>query len=156
MHLIDDKKAENQDLDVMALAFSSKDSAWHKYFSGEEWFDEPVKKIPIIAAAHYGLGKVVAIGNLSLFSGFHDLYGIHGADNFKLISNIISWLMNKAHSKSAQLTQAIYTTIPIEQALYYWIKEKIEEGRWKSIEELINFALKVIKFRMKQQKSEEE
>ncbi|MFX1314204.1 MAG: hypothetical protein ACFFHD_16575, partial [Promethearchaeota archaeon] len=77
-------------------------------------------------------------------------------DNFKLISNIISWLMNKAYSEQAQLTQPIYMTIPIEQDLYYWIKGKIDEGRWKNIEDVINFALKVVKFRMKKQENLEE
>lgn len=149
------KNIDDKDLDVTAVAFSSEDSAWHKYFSEGQWFDEPVKKVAIIAATRYGLGKVVAIGNLSIFSSFHELYGIYAADNFKLIANIISWLMNKAHSKEDQLAQPIYTTIPLEQDLYYWIKEKLDEGRWKDIQEVINFALKVVKFRMKQQTKEE-
>jgi len=151
-----DKSVESEDNDVNAVAFSSEESAWHKYFDGEEWVEEPVKGLPIIAIGHYGMGKIVAIGNLSLFSGFHDLYGIHAADNFKLISNVISWLMNKAHSQEAQLAQPIYTAIPIEQDLYYWIKEKLEEGRWNTVEEIVNFALKVVKFRMRKQDSQEE
>ena len=151
-----DKSVEAEDIDINAVAFSSEESAWHKYFDGEEWVDEPVKSVPIIAIGHYGMGKIVAIGNLSLFSGFHDSYGIHAADNFKLISNLISWLMNKAHSQESQLSQPIYTAISIEQDLYYWIKEKIDEGRWNTIEEIVNFALKVVKFRMKNQESQEE
>ncbi len=151
-----DKSVENEDIDVSAVAFSSEESAWHKYFDGEEWVDEPVESAPIIAIGHYGMGKIVAIGNLSLFSGFHDSYGIHAADNFKLISNVISWLMNKAHSQEAQLSQPIYTAIPIEQDLYYWMKEKLDEGRWNTIEEIVNFALKVVKFRMRKQEPQEE
>ncbi|MBA7570626.1 hypothetical protein ES708_12379 [subsurface metagenome] len=151
-----DKSVENEDIDVSAVALSSEETAWHKYFDGEEWVDEPVKSLPIIAIGHYCMGKIVAIGNLSLFSGFHDLYGIHAADNFKLISNVISWLMNKAHSQEAQLSQPIYTTIPIEQDLYYWIKEKLDEGRWNTVEEIVNFALRVVKFRMRKQDSQEE
>jgi len=151
-----DKSVENEDIDVSAVALSSEESAWHKYFDGEEWVDEPVKSLPIIAIGHYGMGKIVAIGNLSLFSGFHDLYGIHAADNFKLISNVISWLMNKAHSQEAQLSQPIYTAIPIEQDLFYWIKEKLDEGRWNTVEEIVNFSLKVVKFRMRKQEPQEE
>ncbi len=151
-----DKSVESEDIDVSAVALSSEESAWHKYFDGEEWVDEPVKSLPIIAIGHYGMGKTVAIGNLSLFSGFHDSYGIHAADNFKLISNVISWLMNKAHSQEAQLSQPIYTAIPIEQDLYYWIKEKLDEGRWNTVEEIVNFALKVVKFRMRKQDPQEE
>jgi hypothetical protein len=151
-----DKSVENEDIDVSAVALSSEESAWHKYFDGKEWVDEPVKSLPIIVIGHYGMGKIVAIGNLSLFSGFHDSYGIHAADNFKLISNVISWLMNKAHSQEAQLSQPIYTAIPIEQDLFYWIKEKLDEGRWNTVEEIVNFALKVVKFRMRNQDSQEE
>jgi hypothetical protein len=151
-----DKSVETEDIDVSAIAFSSKESAWHKVFDGEEWVDEPVETAPIIAIAHYGMGKVVAIGNLSLFSGFHKSYGIHAADNFKLISNIISWLMNKAHSKDAQLSQPIYMSIPIEQDLYYWMKEKLDEERWKNVEEIVNFALRVVKFRMRKQDSQDD
>jgi hypothetical protein len=151
-----DKSVETEDIDVTAIAFSSEETAWHKFIDGEDWVDEPVESAPIIAVSHYGMGKVVAIGNLSLFSGFHALYGIHAADNFKLISSIMTWLMNKAHSKEAQLSQPIYLSVPIEQDLYYWMKEKLDEERWQNIEEIINFALKVIKFRMRKQESQEE
>jgi len=151
-----DESVETEDINVSAIGFSSKESAWHKIFDGEDWIDEPVENAAIIAIGHYGLGKIVAIGNLSLFSGFHALYGIHAADNFKLISNIIAWLMNKAHSQEAQLSQSIYVTIPIEQELYYWMKGKLDEERWKNIEEIVNFALKVVKFRIRKQESQEE
>ena len=151
-----DKSVETEDVDVSAIGISSEDSAWHKIFDGEDWIDEPVESAAIIAISHYGLGKIVAIGNLSLFSGFHASYGIHAADNFKLISNIISWLMNKAHSQEAQLIQPIYMTVPIEQDIYYWMKEKLDEERWKNVEEIVNFALKVVKFRMRKQEIQEE
>ncbi len=64
--------------------------------------------------------------------------------------------MNKAHSQEAQLSQPIYTAIPIEQDLFYWIKEKLDEGRWNTVEEIVNFALKVVKFRMRKQEPQEE
>ena len=151
-----DKTVENDNIDVNPIAFSSEGTSWHKIFNGEEWIEESLSRKPILAAIHYNLGKVVVIGNLSIFSGFHDSYGIHAADNFKLISNIIAWLQNKAHSKEAQLTQPIYTTIPIEQDLFYWIKQKLDEGRWQNIQEVINFALNVVRLRMKNQDSEKE
>ncbi|MFX1447827.1 MAG: hypothetical protein ACFFCG_06795 [Promethearchaeota archaeon] len=151
-----DESVVTEDIDVSAIAFSSKESAWHKIFDGEDWVDESVENAPIIAIGHYGMGKIVAIGNLSLFSGFHALYGIKAADNFKLISNIISWLINKANSQEAQLSQPVYISVPIEQDLYYWMKEQIDEEKWKTVEDIINFALKVIKFRMKKQGIQEE
>ena len=151
-----DESVETEDINVSAIGFSSAESAWHKIFDGEEWIDEPVENAPILAIGHYGLGKIVTIGNLSLFSGFHASYGIHAVDNFKLISSIISWLMNKAYSQEAQLSQPIYLTLPIEQELYYWMKGKLDEERWKNVEEIVNFALKVVKFRLRKQESQEE
>jgi len=151
-----DDSVETEDINVSAIAFSSGESAWHKIFDGEDWVDEPKESASILAIGHYGLGKIVVIGNLSLFSGFHALYGIQAADNFKLISNIISWLMNKAHSQEAQLSQSVYITVPIEQELYYWMKGKLDEDRWKNVEEIVNFALKVVKFRIRKQESQEE
>jgi len=152
-----DKSVEDTDVNINAIAFSSEDSSWHKVYKEEEWVDEPVNKAPILAAGHFGLGKVVMLANLSLISGFNDQYGIHGADNFKLIANIISWLFNKVHSEEARLTQPIYCTVPIEQELYYWIKEIIEiDERWNSIQEVINFTLNVVKIRMRNQNQEDQ
>jgi len=129
----------------------------HKVYKEEEWIDEPVSKAPILAAGHFGLGKVVMLANLSLISGFNDQYGIRGADNFKLIVNIISWLFNKVHSKEAQLTQPIFCTMPIEQELYYWMRDIIEtDERWNSLQDVINFALNVVKIRMKDQETQKE
>lgn len=149
-------KSEELNMDVNAIAFSSDDTASHVYFneSKNDWIVESVQKIPIIAAAHYGLGKVVAMGNLSIFSSLETSYGIRAADNFKLISNIISWLLNKAPTEEWKKTQPIFVSIPLEQDLYYWVNEKIKEGKWKNLEELINFAVKTVKLRLKQEENE--
>ena len=36
------------------------------------------------------------------------------------------------------------------------MKEKLDEERWQNVEEIINFALKVVKFRMRKQESLED
>ncbi len=152
-----DKSIENEKIDVKAIAFSSEESSRHKYFDGNDWVEEPVQKIPVIGITHFGLGKVVALGNLSLFSSLQQSYGINAADNFKLVSNLISWLLNKAQSTEEQTYKPIYMTIPIEQDLYYWIKEMLDEGRWSNMDDVINFALRVIKIRIKEvEKNKEE
>ncbi len=152
-----DKSIETEKIDVKAIAFSSEESSRHKYFDGNDWVEEPVQKVPVIGITHFGLGKVVALGNLSLFSSLQQSYGINAADNFKLVSNIISWLLNKAQSTEEQTYKPIYMTIPIEQDLYYWIKEMLDEGRWSNMDDVINFALRVIKIRIKEvEKNKEE
>ena len=92
-----DKSIENDKIDISIIAFSSKSSSWHSFFNGDEWQDESEQHLPIIGTIHYHLGKVVVIGNLSIFSSLSKSYGIKAANNFKLVSNIISWLLNKAN-----------------------------------------------------------
>ena len=75
-------------IDVNAIIFSSKESSWKGYLNNGEIVEEPAPKSPLLAVAHFGLGKVVALGNLSLFSSLDDTYGINAMDNFKLVSNI--------------------------------------------------------------------
>ncbi len=148
--VIIDKSVENDNLDVQAIAYSSENTSWHRVFKEDAWIDESKQNLPIIGVAHFGLGKVVAMGNLSLLSSLNPSYGIRAADNFKLIVNIISWLLNKATSKE-QLIKPIYLTVPIEQDLYYWLKELLNDGKWNNIEEIINFSLKNTKNSLKTQ-----
>jgi hypothetical protein len=143
------EKIDDPELDIRPLAFSSENSAWHEIFLEDTWTDEPVSKVPVLAAGHYHLGKFTVIGNLSLFSSLHDTYGINAADNFKLISNMMAWLLNKAHSHEARTSQSIYLTTPIHQELFYWMKDMIDERKWNSVEEIINFGLRVVKIRSK-------
>ena len=98
----------------------------------------------------YDLGKFVVIGNLSIFSSLNNSYGIKSADNFKLVSNIISWLLNKANSEGEQVLKPIYSTVAISQDLFYWVKDMINLGKWKNLQEVINFALRIIKIRLKE------
>ncbi|MHA2394145.1 MAG: hypothetical protein ACXAEX_19595 [Promethearchaeota archaeon] len=145
-----DKSIEDENIDVNGLAFSSENTSWHTFFTGDAWQDESKQQLPIIGVTHYKLGKVVAIGNLSIFSSLNESYGIKAADNFKLIANIISWLLNKVGTKEEQALKPIYSTVAITQDLFYWIKDMINLGKWKNIEEVINFAIRMLKVRMKE------
>ncbi|MFX0035983.1 MAG: hypothetical protein ACFE9I_10135 [Candidatus Hermodarchaeota archaeon] len=145
-----DKSVENDTIDVITIAYSSENTSWHSYFNGDEWQDESKQNLPIIAATHFNLGKVISIGNLSIFSSLNKSYGILAADNFKLVSNIISWLLNKAGSKEEQALKPILTSVAINQDLFYWIKDMINKGKWKNLDELINLALKETKNRIKE------
>jgi hypothetical protein len=87
---------------------------------------------------------------MSLFSSLNESYGIRAADNFKLVGNIISWLLNKANSEEEQKMKPIFTTVAINQDLFYWIKEMINLGKWDNLEEVINHALRVAKTKMKE------
>jgi hypothetical protein len=148
------KNIEDEKVDVNGIAYSSENTSWHSVFNGEGWQDESEQRLPILGVAHYDLGKIVAIGNLSIFSSLNKSYGIRAFDNFKFVTNIISWLLNKAGSKEEQALKPIFTTVAIEQDLFYWIKELINKGRWKNLDEIINFSLKVTKLRLKEAEKE--
>ncbi len=145
-----DESIENDKIDIGIIAFSSEKTSWHSYFNGDEWQDESDQHLPIIGTIHYHLGKVVVIGNLSIFSSLSKSYGIKSAENFKLVSNIISWLLNKAGSEEEKSLKPIFTTVAIEQDTFYWIQDVLKKGKWKNLDELINFALKVTKIRLKE------
>ena len=147
--LVVDKSIENNKIDVNSLAFSSETTSWHRYYTGDGWLDKSEQHLPIIGATHYDSGKVIMIGNLSIFSSLNKSYGIRAADNLKLVTNMISWLLNKAKSEEEQALKPILTTVAISQDLFYWIKEMVKKGRWANLEEVINFALKVTKLRLK-------
>ncbi|MFX1479479.1 MAG: hypothetical protein ACFFCI_15210 [Promethearchaeota archaeon] len=145
-----DKSVENENIDVNSIAYSSETTSWHSYFDGDGWHDESEQQLPIIGVAHYDTGKVVAIGNLSIFSSLHESYGIRAKENFKVVANIISWLLNKASSEEERELKPVFTTIAISQDLFYWAKDMINLGKWKNLEEVINFALRIIKMRLKE------
>ena len=63
---------------------------------------------------------------------------------------MISWLLNKVGSEEEQLIKPVFTTVAINQDLFYWIKEMIHKGKWKKLDDVINFALKVTKIRVKE------
>ncbi|MFX1417573.1 MAG: hypothetical protein ACFE9N_01500 [Promethearchaeota archaeon] len=145
-----DNSIENDKIDVSSIAYSSEKTSWHRYYTGDDWQDESEQQLPIIGATHYDLGKMIAIGNLSIFSSLNKSYGIRSAENFKLVTNMISWLLNKANSDEERLLKPVYATVAIEQDIFYWIKEMLNKGKWKNMDEIINFALKVTKIRLKE------
>jgi hypothetical protein len=145
-----DKSIEDEKIDINSIAYSSELTSWHSFLNGDGWHDESKQHLPIIGVSHYHLGKVVVIGNLSIFSSLSKSYGIQAADNFKLVSNIIAWLLNKAKSEDEQTVKPIYATIAMSQDLFYWSKDMINLGKWKNLEEVINYALRVAKIKMKE------
>ena len=151
-----DKSIEDEKIDVNVIAFSSETTSWHKFYTGDDWQDESEQHLPIIGATHYDLGKVITIGNLSIFSSLSDSYGVKSPGNFKLVSNIISWLLNKADSEEEQSLKPIFSTVAINQDLFYWIKEMINKGKWKNLDDVINFALKVTKNRLKEEEKNDQ
>jgi len=80
--------------DVQTLMQSNDKSVWSEVYDNlsEEWTKEEEKKQIIAAYTEYGQGKVVAIGDIDIFTT-NSRIGINSLDNRKLIQNIISWLI---------------------------------------------------------------
>ncbi|MHA1294438.1 MAG: Gldg family protein [Promethearchaeota archaeon] len=73
----------------------SNDSAWTEIFddSSKKWKKDEIGEKQIIAAySEFGKGKVVAIGDIDLFSNNENI-GINQFDNRKFIFNILNWLV---------------------------------------------------------------
>ncbi|MFW9970309.1 MAG: hypothetical protein ACFFDF_08925 [Candidatus Odinarchaeota archaeon] len=76
------------------LVLSNDKSVWSEIYNNttEEWTKEDEKQQIIIAYTEFGQGKVVAIGDIDIFTSNSKL-GINTFDNRKLLQNIIHWLI---------------------------------------------------------------
>ena len=67
---------------------------WSEVYNvtSEEWTKEEEKQQVIAAYTEFGQGKVVAIGDIDIFTS-NSRIGINSLDNRKFLQNIISWLI---------------------------------------------------------------
>ena len=80
--------------DAKPLLKSEKDS-WPEIFdsTSEQWIKEGEEEQQIIAAySEFGQGKLVAIGDIDIFTSDSNI-GLNSLDNQKFLQNIINWLI---------------------------------------------------------------
>ncbi|MBD3195530.1 MAG: hypothetical protein GF317_10770 [Candidatus Lokiarchaeota archaeon] len=135
---IDDYIAKNEDIELDIILKTGL-NAWHKVIDGDEWVEEDIPKKPMIAAIKYFQGKVVAVGNISLFSSLGREYGFYAQDNNVLIGNILTWLIEEGISEEKVLT------INLNKELYQWSERTIDNDNWDNLSNLINVCLKYFK-----------
>ena len=85
----------------------TNENSWSEVFnsSTEQWLKEDEEKEQVIAAfTEFGKGKVVAIGDIDLFTADSNI-GLHALDNQKFIENIINWLIEPV--KESKITSFI-------------------------------------------------
>ncbi len=73
----------------------NKDYAWSEVFNNitEQWIKEEEEREQIIAAfTEFGQGKVLAIGDIDVFTTDSNI-GINSLDNQKFLQNAINWLI---------------------------------------------------------------
>ena len=92
--------------DSKPLLLTSQNS-WPEVFnsSTEQWIKEDEENEQIIAAfTEFGKGKVVAIGDIDIFTSDSN-FGLNSLDNQKFIQNIINWLIEPV--KESKITTFI-------------------------------------------------
>jgi hypothetical protein len=114
-------------------------NSWRRIHDGENWAEEDSPKIPLMVVVEYFKGRVVAFGNLSIFSSLGREYGFSAFDNDILIANILSFLIGSLDSEGKPVT------IELNLDLYYWAEGIIKKEKWDNISDLINVSVKYFK-----------
>lgn len=80
--------------EVKPLLQTNDHSIWSEVYNNtsEEWTKEDEKQQIIAAYTEFGQGKVVAIGDIDIFTS-NSRIGINSLDNRKFLQNIINWLI---------------------------------------------------------------
>jgi len=85
----------------------TNETSWSEVFnsSTEHWIKEDEEKEQTIAAfTEFGKGKVIAIGDIDIFTSDSN-FGLNSLDNQKFIHNIINWLIEPV--KESKITSFI-------------------------------------------------
>jgi len=129
---------DGENIKIESLLTSGLNS-WHRLFDGEEWLEEDLPKTDLLVAVDYYDGKVVAFGNISIFSSLAREYGFSAFDNDILIANILNWLMGSIESEGKPVT------VELNLDLFYWMEGIVKENKWDNFSDLINISLKYFK-----------
>ncbi len=114
-------------------------NSWRKRYDGEFWIEEDSPKFPLLVVIEYYKGKVIGLGNLSIFSSLAREYGFSALDNNFLIANIMRFLIGSMDSEGKPIT------IDLNLDLYYWIENIVKQDKWGKPSDLINVSLKYFK-----------
>jgi hypothetical protein len=107
-------------------------NCWRNKFEEQKGIEEDSPKIPLLIAAEYYKGKVIAFGTLSIFSSLGREYGFSAFDNDIIIANILRWLTLDVNSEGQVIT------IDLQKDLFYWANSIVKEERWENFSDLIN------------------
>ncbi|MFX1569424.1 MAG: hypothetical protein ACFFCV_13765 [Promethearchaeota archaeon] len=85
----------NLSKDAKILLHSNEHSVWSEVYNNttEEWMKQEEKEHIIAAYTEFGQGKVVAMGDIDIFTS-NSKFGINALDNRKFIQNLINWVIN--------------------------------------------------------------
>ena len=127
---------ENIKIDILATGGLN---TWHRVYDGKDWIEEDTPNIPLLVVVEYHEGKVVAFGNLSMFSSLGREYGFSAFDNNLFIANTLKFLTSEAISEGRVIT------VNLNLDLFHWANKILNDQNWESVSDLINLALKYFK-----------
>ncbi|MFX0188633.1 MAG: hypothetical protein ACFE8A_12955 [Candidatus Hodarchaeota archaeon] len=114
-------------------------NTWHRIHDGKDWIEEDSPMIPLLVVVEYYKGKVIAFGNLSMFSSLGREYGFSAFDNNIFIANTFKFLTTETVSEGQLIT------VNLNLDLFYWANKILEDQNWDSVSDVINLALKYFK-----------
>ena len=129
---------DNEDIKIEILATGGLNT-WHRFYDGKNLIEEDTPKIPLMVAVEYYEGKVVAFGNLSMFSSLGREYGFSAFDNNILIANTLKFLTSDVVSEGKVIT------INLNLDLFHWTNKILNEQDWENVSDVINLAVKYFK-----------
>ncbi|MFW9898021.1 MAG: hypothetical protein ACFFDO_02005 [Candidatus Thorarchaeota archaeon] len=127
---------ENIKIEILATGGLN---TWHRIHDGKDWIEEDSPMIPLLVVVEYYKGKVIAFGNLSMFSSLGREYGFSAFDNNIFIANIFKFLTTETVSEGQLIT------VNLNLDLFYWANKILEDQNWENISDVINLALKYFK-----------
>jgi hypothetical protein len=109
--------------EAFGLFFSGRDT-WIDIYDdlNNLWIKSKEINVPLIAASVYGQGRVVALGDIDIFSS-NPRFGLDSLDNKRLIQNVIDWL-----------NQPVQSAITID-----WILSQVSVHREDILKNIENF-----------------
>ena len=77
-----------------ALLQTDNNGVWSEIYNitSGKWIQEQEQQYVIAACNEFGQGKVVALGDIDIFSN-NDQFGLNSVDNQKFLKNIFAWLL---------------------------------------------------------------
>jgi len=112
---IDNTFNSDKNIEINVVGYSGLNS-FLKIYDGETYIEKDIPKNPVLVAIKYYKGRIVGLGNISIFSSLSSSYGYSALDNSLLLSNIINWLISVKDIEGNKVKNKLIT-IPINYSL---------------------------------------
>ncbi|MHA1728984.1 MAG: Gldg family protein [Promethearchaeota archaeon] len=142
-----DEKTYNSDKNInMHILARGGLNTFIKTYDGENIIENDAPNCPILIAEKCYEGRVVGLGNSSIFSSLSSYYGFNTLNNSMLIGNILNWLALAGEQDLEELGyEKKLISIPINYSLFLWMEKLVHGKKWNNFTDIINFSIKNFK-----------